>query len=236
MMIWTKVRLTIWKNVHWKFLILINMMLGIFYHQPSAGSYGSQFAWDSGWSVIGASTIKPESALRELQTVFKLQLDNGRISHEIIIRKGNNSFSRRMLTPLISGQFDEKNRSYFIDPPSFLVAAEVLYNRTKDKRVLDLLPSMEAYVTYLIEKRDLFGDGLVSIVHPWETGCDNAPYFGPHRVYDAEHFFIVRPGVRRHAVKTQCLWCTAATLVQCSDESGCVFDLLELFCVAHDSL
>ena len=59
----------------------------IFYHQPSAGSYGSQFAWDSGWSVIGASTIKPESALRELQTVFKLQLDSGRISHEIIIRK-----------------------------------------------------------------------------------------------------------------------------------------------------
>ena len=62
-----------------------------------------------------------------------------------------------MLTPLIAGQFDEKNRSYFIDPPSFLVAAEVLYNRTKDKRVLDLLPSMEACVNYLLEKRKSLG-------------------------------------------------------------------------------
>ncbi|MHA1112165.1 MAG: amylo-alpha-1,6-glucosidase [Promethearchaeota archaeon] len=149
----------------------------VFYHQPSAGAYGSQFAWDSGWSVIGASSIRPENALRELQTVFKLQLDSGRISHEIIIKKGNNSLSRRFITPLIAGQFDEKNRSLFIDPPSFLLAAEVLYNRTKDKRVLELLPSMEKCVNYLLEKRDLFGDGLVSIVHPWETGCDNAPYF-----------------------------------------------------------
>jgi len=149
----------------------------IFYHQPAAGSYGSQFAWDSGWSIIGASNIKPSSAFRELKTVFDLQLGSGRISHEIIIRRGNNSFSRRMLTPLIAGQFDERNRSYFIDPPSYLVAAEVLYNRTKDKRVFDFLPPMEKCVNYLLEKRDLFGDGLVSVVHPWETGCDNAPYF-----------------------------------------------------------
>ena len=149
----------------------------IFYHLPSLGSYGQQFAWDSGWSVIGAANIIPENALKELQTVYKLQLESGRISHEIVIKKGGNSFSRMMLAPLIAGMFDENNKSYFLDPPAYLCAAEVLYNRTKDKRVFDLLPAMEACVTYLLEKRDLFGDGLISVVHPWETGCDNAPYF-----------------------------------------------------------
>lgn len=149
----------------------------IFYHLPSLGSYGQQFGWDSGWNSIGASNIKPEQAFRELQTVYKLQLESGRISHEIKIKKGGNSFSRMMLSPLIAATFDKDNKSHFIDPPSYLCAAEILYSRTKDKRVFDFLPSMEACVTYLLEKRDLFGDGLVSVVHPWETGCDNAPYF-----------------------------------------------------------
>ena len=57
-----------------------------------------------------------------------------------------------------------------------------------------------------------------------------------HRVHDIEHLLVVRPGVRGYAVKPQCLGCTAATLVECGDKSWCVFDLLELFCVAHDSL
>ncbi len=149
----------------------------IFYHLPSLGSYGQQFAWDSGWSVIGAANLIPENALKELQTVYKLQLESGRISHEIIIKKGGNSFSRMMLAPLIAGMFDEEKKSYFLDPPAYLSATEVLYNRTKDKRVFELLPSMEACVTYLLEKRDLFGDGLVSVIHPWETGCDNSPVF-----------------------------------------------------------
>jgi hypothetical protein len=149
----------------------------ILYHQPGPGEYGSFFAWDSGWSVIGNSTIFPGNALKELQTIFKLQFDSGQISHEILYSHKNNGLSRKLLQPLLAGQFDQVGRSMFIDPPSFLISAEILYNRTKDKRVLDLLPSMEACFNYLVDKRDLFGDGLVSIVHPWESGCDWAPYF-----------------------------------------------------------
>jgi len=149
----------------------------IFFHYPATGSYSSQFGWDSGFSIISESNLNPENALRELQTIFNFQFDSGQISHEIRIGNENHNFTRKLLLSLVKGQYDEKGRSYLIDPPSYLLAAEALYNRTKDKRVLDLLPSMEACVNYLLEKRDLFGDGLVSIVHPWESGCDFAPIF-----------------------------------------------------------
>jgi len=149
----------------------------IFFHYPATGSYSSQFGWDSGFSIISESNLNPENALRELQTIFNFQFDSGQISHEIRIGNENNNFTRKLLLSLVQGQYDENGRSYFIDPPSYLVSAEVLFNRTKDKRVLELLPSMEKCVNYLLEKRDLFGNGLVSIVHPWESGCDFAPIF-----------------------------------------------------------
>ena len=149
----------------------------ILFHQPSPGTYGSFFGWDSGWSAISASNTDPETALRELQTIFHFQFDSGQISHEILLGTEDSSFGRKLFSNLFAGQFEEKGRSFFIDPPSFLLAAEVLYTRTKDKRVLELLPAMERCFNYLVEKRDLFGDGLASIIHPWESGCDFAPYF-----------------------------------------------------------
>ncbi|WP_461031044.1 MGH1-like glycoside hydrolase domain-containing protein, partial [Streptomyces sparsus] len=38
-----------------------------------------------------------------------------------------------------------------------------------------LHPRLLAWHRYLTERRDLGGGGLVSVVHPWETGMDNSP-------------------------------------------------------------
>jgi len=64
---------------------------------------------------------------------------------------------------------------FFREP--HLVAAEELYSRTGDPRVLALLPKMEKCLEYLTGPRDLFGDGLVSAVHRWEPGTDMAPSY-----------------------------------------------------------
>ncbi|MCP4763395.1 MAG: hypothetical protein GY870_16605 [archaeon] len=148
----------------------------LLFHQASPGIYSSFFAWDSGWNIIAMSNLDPELALRELQSLFSLQTDEGRISHETLMKSEKN-LARKFINFVCKGEFDEKRRSYFIDPPSYLLAAEKLYDRTKDKRIFDLLPSMEKCFNYYVEKRDFFGDGLASIVHPWESGCDWAPYF-----------------------------------------------------------
>jgi len=149
------------------------------FHMPSATHYCSLFAWDSGWQIIGLGAVQPERAIQELQTVFALQHESGAVPHEVRFPELSHreGLTRRGLLWLLRSQFDEWGRSRFIDPPSFLVAAEVLWERTRDPRILELLPAMQACLDYLTGPRDMFGDGLVSIIHPWESGCDSAPIF-----------------------------------------------------------
>jgi len=152
---------------------------GLTFHQPAPGAYQSFFAWDSGWHAIALSVIAPELAVRELEAVFSFQMESGLIPHEVRIEGLGKSESifRKMLIRSVSSQFDSMGRSMFIDPPSYLIAAEIVYNRTGDERILKLLPSMLKCLEYLIRERDLLGDSLVCIIHPWESGTDAAPYF-----------------------------------------------------------
>jgi hypothetical protein len=152
---------------------------GLTFHQPAQGAYQSFFAWDSGWHAIALSVIDPELAFKELETVFSFQLESGLVPHEARIEglgKGESLF-RKMLIRSVSSQFDSMGRSMFIDPPSYLVAAEIVYNRTRDNRIFKLLPSMLKCLEYLTMERDLPGNNLVCIIHPWESGTDTAPYF-----------------------------------------------------------
>ncbi len=155
----------------------VDSELGLF-HLPSAETYRSFFAWDSGWNVIALSLLDPEAAFQELRTIFSQQCSDGRIPHEVRVPGLGETDPLRILTIIaVRRQYDEQGRSRFIDPPSFLLAAEILYSRTGDTRILELLPAMERYVDHLLGPRDLFGDGLVSIIHPWESGTDSAPVF-----------------------------------------------------------
>ena len=53
----------------------------------------------------------------------------------------------------------------------------------------------------------------------------------------AEHFIVIRVGIRTNAVILQGLGCAATTLVECSDESGFVSDFFELLVgIGHGNL
>jgi len=155
----------------------IESVIGVF-HVPSIETYRSFFAWDSGWNVISLMRLDPALALAELETIFRVQADDGHVPHAVRVPELKEREPLRMaLIHLVRRQYDEQGRSHFIDPPSFLVAAGRLYEQSRDPRVLALLPAMEHCARYLTEDRDLFGDGLVSIIHPWESGTDTAPVF-----------------------------------------------------------
>ena len=158
----------------------VDAEIGLF-HLPSAETYRSFFAWDSGWNVIALSLLDPELAYQELKTVFQVQCEDGHVPHEVRVPGLGETDPLRILTLLaVRRQYDRLGRSRFVDPPSFLIAAELLFRRTGDPRVLELLPAMQRCVDYLLGPRDLFGDGLVAIIHPWESGTDSAPVFdGP---------------------------------------------------------
>lgn len=45
------------------------------------------------------------------------------------------------------------------------------------QRMAQLLGSVVDYYRFLFRERDPNGEGLASIVHPWESGLDNSPVF-----------------------------------------------------------
>ena len=155
----------------------VDSEIGLF-HLPSVETYRSFFAWDSGWNVITLAHLDPELAYQELKTVFHVQSEDGHIPHEVRVPGLEETDPLRIITTwVVRRQYDELGRSRFVDPPSFLMAAEILYRHTRDARILELLPAMERCVDSLLGPRDMFGDGLVSIIHPWESGTDSAPVF-----------------------------------------------------------
>jgi hypothetical protein len=145
----------------------------IFFHMPSATGYPKWYAWDSGWNIIALSRLEPEMAYRELATEFKMQLADGMVPHEALIP----GVSHYEDSQFYRDYYDDEGRCHILDPPSFLIAAERLYERTRDPRVLGLLPAMHRCLDYLAGPRMLRGEGMIAIIQSWEAGTDMAPVF-----------------------------------------------------------
>jgi len=158
-------------------------MEGYTFHMPSFGSYPSLFAWDSGWITMGTNCLDPKLAASEIEFLLLQQMPDGRVPHEVAFKDiaVKENFKTRLGRVISRNQFerlDSKLISVQMDPPSFIVAAEKIFARTGDKAWLNrCLPRMERCLEFLTVKRDLFKDGLVSIVHPWESGTDSSPAY-----------------------------------------------------------
>jgi len=158
-------------------------MQGYTFHMPSFGSYPSLFAWDSGWIAMGMNQLDPQIAGSEIEFLLLQQMPDGRVPHEVAFKdiEVKENLKTRLGRVISRNQFesqDSKLISVQMDPPSFIVAAEKIFARTKDKAWLArCLPRMERCLEFLTVKRDLFKDGLVAIVHPWESGTDSSPAY-----------------------------------------------------------
>jgi len=151
---------------------------------PASGLYPHQWLWDSAFIAIGLSYVKPERALREIARLYEGQWSTGMVPHIL---------------------FDTTVESYWPDPaywgvgtlmdaavkdvpasgitqPSVAPLAGLALLRSANGNIesvtealRDLFPKMVAFHRYLMTARDPEGSGLVSIVHPWESGLDNSP-------------------------------------------------------------
>ncbi|MBN2168527.1 MAG: hypothetical protein JW738_04730 [Actinobacteria bacterium] len=153
-----------------------------YYHMPSAYFYPSLFAWDSGFQSTVMLHIDEDKAKRELETLFKQVACDGHLPHEVLFpcaatkRRPLRNFMRW----ISQWAYDRNKASFLIDPPIYVFAAELVYNKTNDtewlKRIWNNLCSC---LDFMIEKRDLLGQGMISILHPWEAGTDMSPQFFP---------------------------------------------------------
>lgn len=98
------------------------------------------------------------------------------------------------VAPEISGN-DEVAGSGITQPPIIAVSLWRLYRLSRNPRVL--IPVLEeAYLpiarfhNFLLNERDPHDEGLVTIVHPWESGTDNSPTFDESLEYAREELNV----------------------------------------------
>lgn len=148
--------------------------------QPASGLYPHQWLWDSCFIAIGLRHIDPERAKDEIRSILGGQWKNGMIPHIIFSDAKGYHAGPWLWNSHVSPNAPSHVQTTGITQPPILGEAIV--------RIGEILPSAERiawyeevfepllrYHEWLYRERDPKGTGLVTVVHPWETGMDNTP-------------------------------------------------------------
>jgi len=163
---------------------------------PAKGLYPHQWSWDAAFIAIGRSWYEQRRAQQELETLLAAQWANGMVPHIVF----NPAVPAGDYFP--GPDFWQSDRcanaprgiatSGITQPPLHARAALEVYQHASDRdEALGFLgrvyPKLAAQHAYLARWRDVGGDGLAAIVHPWESGLDNSP------LWDSELDCLVIP-------------------------------------------
>ena len=130
---------------------------------PNRRKYPWQWLRDSCFHAIAWSRLGDPRGVKELENVLALQLPNGFVPH-----MGYQTNPKRSLA-----LWHVPGRSDITQPPMYGHALRVLAAR--GFAVEHLCNVATAGLNYLFEHRRDPGSGLIRVVHPWETGCDDSP-------------------------------------------------------------
>lgn len=127
---------------------------------PHTSTYAHQWLWDSCFAAICWDELgEHDKALTELGNVLSCQFPDGFVPH---IRYASPNSQRG----------PRRDVSSFTQPPIYAHAARVLAERTP--LPTDLVERIHHALEWLWSKRRT-SDGLLFLVHPWESGADDSP-------------------------------------------------------------
>jgi hypothetical protein len=139
------------------------------------GLYPAQWNWDSCLVALGLAQFDEPRAVAEIETLFGGQWPDGMVPHILFHGDDSTYFPNAAVW-----QAGPTGRSSGITQP--LVAATVvrqLFEHASDPairaRLTALAPKLLAWHRWCYAARDPHDTGLVSIIHPWESGMDNSP-------------------------------------------------------------
>ena len=147
---------------------------------PSPSLYPHQWSWDSAYIAEGLAWINPPRAERELESILAAQWRNGKVPHIAFdpaapgdaYFPGPDFWRSDRIPEAPAGVAT----SGLTQPPLHARAALDVFRRGSDEAFLArVYPRLCAQHEYLAGHRDVSGSGLAAIVHPWESGLDNAP-------------------------------------------------------------
>jgi hypothetical protein len=145
------------------------------YTVPTAGLYPFQWNWDSCLTALGLSHADEERAWREIETLFAHQWEDGMVPHIVFHEPSDGYFPG----PEVWGTGRPTPTSGITQPPVAGFVMRRLYDRAADRELAAakaraLLPKVDAWHEWFHRHRDPRGEGLVAIIHPWESGRDNS--------------------------------------------------------------
>ncbi len=147
---------------------------------PSGHLYPHQWFWDSCFISIGQRHYDIDRAQTEILSLLSGQWSNGMVPN-IVFENGISYQRDRDLWQSKINPFspDHVSTSGITQPP---MLAEAIV-RIGDKLPLGerrtwykmVYPSLLRYHQWLYNDRDPHQEGLILLIHPWETGLDNTP-------------------------------------------------------------
>lgn len=163
------------------------------YTVPSRRLYPHQWSWDSAFIAIGNARWSPRRARSELLSLFGAQWADGRVPHIVfnpVVPEG-----AYFPGPQFWGARAPSGSatSGIVQPPVHALAAWKVHQAEPDPAFLArIYPKLVAQQEFLRASRRS-PEGLISIVHPWESGMDNSPAWDlPLRAVEADATGFVR--------------------------------------------
>ena len=152
---------------------------------PSSVTYPFQWFWDSCFHAIALSHIDLAKAEAEIKSLLKNQHDDGFVSHVTFWQR--DSFEEMVSTYAIA--FRSKYLSDEMQPPLLAEAVQAVAERGRGAEFInEVLPSVRKFYEWLHNVRNPFGDGLIRVVQPDETGLDHSPKWDElMNIQDEEH-------------------------------------------------
>ncbi len=150
---------------------------------PAGGLYPHQWSWDSAFIAIGLRHISPRRAQQELDSLFSAQWDDGRLP-QIVFDPARDDYSPGAAfwrSDRIPGSPGVPTAG-LVQPPNHAWATLLVHQadpvESRRRRFLErAYPRLVAWHQYLYTRRRSLASGLAAVVHPWESGMDNSPYW-----------------------------------------------------------
>jgi hypothetical protein len=147
---------------------------------PAEGLYPHQWLWDSCFVAIGLAHYDIERAKMEILNLLKGQWSNGMVPHMIFDPGLRYRQDRELWRSYTSPYSPDSIPTSGITQPPLIAEAVVQIGKKlskEDRRAwyAKTYPHLVKYHKWLYRDRDPKNEGLVLLVHPWESGLDSSP-------------------------------------------------------------
>ncbi len=150
--------------------------------KPAPGLYPHQWNWDSCFIAIGISRYDVKRAAEEIRALLRGQWKNGLVPQIVFNPEGTGYFPGPDVWQSTRSPAAPRNveTSGITQPPILAIAVRAIYENAEDKDwartfLAEVFPKVLLFHRFLYEERNPDGDGLVVVIHPWESGLDNSP-------------------------------------------------------------